>query len=261
MLVDSLVPLTAKGWRRGLSSLWRKEMGEWWRTRKGLVNLLLWPIVLNGLLAVVSYAAKYDPTETTPLPQMQVDMLLNLGLFLTGLAAVIRTQSSIIGERQSGTAAWILSKPASRAAFILSKFGANAVNLLALSVLIPYGIAFFEVRFLGQALPEGPYVALVASMMANTLFYLSLTLMLGTLFQGRSGVLGISLGVLLGGSLLAGLLPPLQAVTPYGLSALGMGLFGFQPVPAYGLLPIFATVAWSIIFVTVAIVRFQREEL
>ena len=41
------------------------------------------------------------------------------------IAVVAKTQGAIIGEKQLGTAAWVLSKPASRRAFVLAKLRAQ----------------------------------------------------------------------------------------------------------------------------------------
>lgn len=261
MQADQPIALYGSGWRRGLGSLWRKEMGEWWSTRKWLLHLLIWTVVLNGLMILVSYASHMDPTETAPLLQIQLDLLLNLGAFATALGVTIQMQSSLIGERQSGTAAWILSKPVSRAAMIIAKFGANAVSFLSLSVLLPCTVGYAEIRLFGQAPSGVAYLGLVSVLLIHGLFYLCLTLMLGTLFSSRGPVLGTALALLFSSSLIRGMLPQVQWVSPFGLTSIAMGFFGFGPLPAGYPIPLAATLAWSLLFLAIAIRRFESEEL
>ena len=45
--------VTEHGWRRGFANLLHNENRMWWGTRKWLVHLLLWLIVLNGLILLV----------------------------------------------------------------------------------------------------------------------------------------------------------------------------------------------------------------
>jgi len=58
------------------------------------------------------------------------------------IVAIIIAQDAIIGERQSGTAAWVLSKPVSRPAFILSKLVAGAIGLLVTGIVIQGVVAY-----------------------------------------------------------------------------------------------------------------------
>lgn len=261
MHAEQPIRLTGSSWRRGFRSLWRKEFGEWWRTRKWLVNLLIWILALNGILALVSYATQFDPEETAPLLQLQIELLLNLGASATAIGIMVQMQSSMIGERQTGTAAWILSKPVSRAALILAKFGANAVSFLGLATLLPMAIGYVEIRLLGETPSIPAYLGAIAILLLHTLFYLTLTLMLSTFFASRGPVLGISLGTIFASNLLVGVLPAVGYVTPFGLTAIGMGLFGFAPLPAGYPVPLLATLLWSVLFLVIAIRRFNQEEL
>lgn len=259
MQAEQPIRLQVTGWRRGFASLWAKEMGEWWRTRKWLVHLLVWVISLNGILAMVSAATKAHP-GTESLLQTQVDLLVKLGSVLTAIGVLVVMQGSMIGERQSGTAAWILSKPVSRAAMILAKFGANALSYIALAVLLPSAIAYGQIRFYGSV-SLGAYLGLVGILTVHTLFYLTLTLMLGTYFNTRGPVLGGGMATLFLGSLVLGLLPQSAWFTPYGLPEVALGLFGSAPLPILAWLPVAATLLWSALFLVMATRCFNREEL
>jgi len=108
------------------------------------------------------------------------------------------------------------------------------------------------------------------------LFYLTLALMLATLFHGRGPVLAITLMILLAGlmpwsyELVDKHVPWLLAVLPWDLLMSGGGtpLEGGIPLTALVALgqrlptvtPIIGTAVWCVLFVAVAIWRFGREE-
>jgi ABC-type transport system involved in multi-copper enzyme maturation permease subunit len=51
-------------------------------------------------------------------------------------------QDAVVGEKKDGTAAWVLSKPLTRPAFILSKIIANSVGILLTLVVVPCMVAY-----------------------------------------------------------------------------------------------------------------------
>ncbi len=104
----------------------------------------------------------------------------------------------------------------------------------------------------------------------NCLFYLTLTLALGSYLRNRGPVIGLPLAVLLGSQFLVGLLPALTKIMPWFLvipqnpesteaNAFSMLVARGQAIP--DVTPIAATVAWCILFTVLAIRRFAREEL
>jgi len=96
----------------------------------------------------------------------------------------------------------------------------------------------------------------------NLLFYLTLTLMLGAFFCGRSRVLGIAFAVFLGqffvGGLLGLFLPELVQLLPASLPDQATQLVTGEPIASTG--AIIVTALCSVIFIVAAIRRFQREE-
>jgi len=49
---------------------------------------------------------------------------------------VVTIQGTIIGEKDQGTAAWMMSKPVSRTSFIMSKIVAHTFGFLITAVLV-----------------------------------------------------------------------------------------------------------------------------
>lgn len=266
-----------RGWRMGFANLLRKENRDWWRTRRWWVSILIWLVILNGITYAMLWTPMPDPNAPNPEtaertlqpPDVAVaTTLLNLvilaGLF-TPIGAVITMQGTITDEEKSGTAAWILSKPVSRTAFILAKLLANAVALLIVSLVVQWAVtyALFVVR--GSAPPLGPFAFGVALLGLHLLFYLTLTLMLGALFSDRGPVIAIPIGVLFGAQFLMNNFASLALFTPWPLifpagadQPLVIQAMSGQPLTT--ITPVLATLVWIVVFVGVAIWRFRRDE-
>jgi hypothetical protein len=114
--------------------------------------------------------------------------------------------------------------------------------------------------------PPVPFLAALSLVFLNLLFYLALTLMLGTLLSGRGLVIGIPLAILFGYQFLLAPAPWLADIMPWVLTqptgpnspSLAIVLALQQPLPT--ILPIAATIVWIVLFVVVALWRFERIE-
>ena len=261
-------------WLAGFLNLFRNENAMWWRTRRWLISVVVWTLLVNGILALALYAPVDEtgppPSADTVDPSNPVvlgtTLLLIVGGLTTAVGAVITMQGVVIDEKKSGTAEWILSKPVSRAAFIMAKWSANLLASLLITIILQGIIAYVLISARsGSALSVSNFVAALSLQSLHMLFYLSLTLMLGTLFDGRGAVLGIPLGLLLGAQLfllvvpsLAEIMPWVLAIPPNGPDSLATLAMRGQPLPT--ITPIIATAGWIIVFVVVSVWRFGREE-
>jgi ABC-2 type transport system permease protein len=255
-----------RGWRQGFANLLRKENGEWWHTRRWWLQSLLWLLIINGILAIgVWVVPAVEPAEAG-------DTMENLGIFIQLMAwfpmfaVIVITQGAVISEKQSGTAAWIMSAPVSRSAFILAKFVANAIGFFVTIILVQGLVAYVQLSLSdGSPLPLAPYLALLALLSLYLLFYLALTLMLGAFFGTRGAVLGIAIAVSIGsmlgiGNLFAGFLPWIVVLLPEAIPGILTLLVQGEPLPDVWPIPIILMSVYSLLFVILAIWRFKREE-
>ena len=178
------------------------------------------------------------------------------------IGAVLVTQGTIVGERQSGTAAWILTKPTTRTAFILTKLVAIAGSFLLLSLAIPAVTSLAICQVVLHALPDVlGFVEAIGILALHQLFYISLTLMLGTLFRERGPVAGIALGFWIAGNLLPHFLPQwLVTLTPWSLAPAAEGLAIGKPATTELATSVLATAVTTMLWIGVALWRFEREE-
>lgn len=251
---------------RGFENLLRKENSLWWGTRKWWVQGLIWLLISNGIIALMLWVTPaLDSTDPVPpSSEMMIVFLMTHGAF-AAIGVMILAQSAIVGEKRSGTAEWILSNPVSRSAFILSKLLGNALGIMAILVLIQCAVAYLQISLrTGDFLPLVPCVAAISLLSLTLLFYLTLAIMLGTIFNARGPVIGISIGVMVVQSLLRQLLvalaPWISLVLPDSVLQLAAPIVQGQPLPAQWPIPIISTALMSILFILIAMWRFNREE-
>ena len=256
--VTDLDRVSPSGWRTGLSNLMGPAFGAWWRTSNWWIQSLLWTFVINGSLAVVIWGDAPD--------EIDLFSLYGIMTMFAAIAVAIIMQEEIVGEKRSGTAAWVLSKPVSRPAFLTSKLVPNAIGVVATMIVIPSVVLLVHLMVAGVdvSIPRFAGGASVAAL--NLLFYLTLTLMLGTLFDSAGPVIAIPLAIAFGQQLL-GSLPDLLALLPWALVVPVGGadvsdvsaIIAGDPVPSPG--AIVTTSVACVVFTVVAYWKWNRTEL
>jgi ABC-2 type transport system permease protein len=187
---------------------------------------------------------------------------MNFCASASAVGVITGEQGVIIREKQLGTAAWVLSKPVSRRAFVLAKMMSQALAYLILPLIVTSLVFYAQSQILWNQVPApAPFLTGWLVMVVHTLFYLSFTLMLGTLFNSRGPVSAIGLGFLFGGQIFPNFLPEwVTLIFPWKLAELASGLALEQPVPPSWPIPVIGTAIWAIVFMVVALWRFEREE-
>jgi ABC-2 type transport system permease protein len=247
------------GWRTGLANLLRKENRACWASRRWLMKTMLWTVGINGFTALIMIVMPQygdgDPVF------WGVQGLFKLGPLALAFGTIIMLQDAIIGERQLGMTEWLLSKPMSRPAYVLSKLLANGLGILVILVglqgALGYGLMWLVT---GEPFPLPPYLVGMAGLAVHTLFYLALTLMMGVLTANRRVLLGVSQGSLLGGSLVLYVPGTAMMATPWGLVNVLPAAVSGMPLPLSIWLPIGVTAILSVVCVAVTLARFERLE-
>lgn len=261
---EMLQPVDGSRTWRGFGPLFSKESRAWWGTRRWLVQALLWLVVVNGLLALVLFAmprimpADQAPANATELVQSGLQAFFGAGGMALAIGVIVLSQDTLIGEKQAGTAEWVLSKPVSRFAFWLSKLAAHAIGALVILILLQGLVAYLQLSSFERLEPLA-FLGGLGILALHTLFYLALTLLMGVLVDNRALVLAVSLGTLLAGSLLVSI-EQLLYVTPWGLSNVAVATAAGLALPTELYLPIAVTAGWCLLFVAVALWRIRRLE-
>lgn len=172
-------------------------------------------------------------------------------------ALVIMWGGLVSGERKSGTAVLVLTKPLSRTAYVLAKV-LSAALLLVVTVCAGAVITWaLTLATFGKA-PAEPLVAITGPWLAYALFLLAVMTLLSTVVPHQAGAAGIGFGVLIALSLL-GMWPAAVALTPAGLGAAPGAALAGERVAVAG--PLVSAVVLGAVLVAAAAWLFERQEL
>ncbi len=259
---------------RGFSNLFRKENRGWWRTRRWWINALLWPGMLGGLASIMLFALpalvaveQADEVLAAGGPvaygiQIGISVFFRMGSVALALGAVVLSQDLLLDEHQSGVTEWLLAKPVARRAYVLAKLAASALAILLLLIGLPSILMYLLLSLrIGAPYAVLPLLKGVGVLSVHTLFYLTLTLMLGTFFKSRTPILGLAIGSAIGGTMIGGFIKPLLLVTPWILGTSTELLVMGQPLtPDLMFYPLVATAIWCLVFTFAATLRFEKTE-
>jgi ABC-2 type transport system permease protein len=254
---DIFVLVEEHGWRMGLSNMVRKEFTAWFGSSAWWKQALLWSVVLSFIVVSGAVAG----------PEFGILMFVLMGSIFMTIATIINSQEFILEEKRTGSAAWVLSKPLSRTAFIVAKLFPNAINLTVSLVFIP-GAVVFTLMFLltGGATSFTFFLGLIP--LAFWVIFLEFfTICLGTFFEKEGEVMGPPFFLMF----LLFQLGPMQFIgelSPFGLWILAQMLIvgdnsqmTFTPSAAFPIgTTIVATIVVIIILALISIWRFNREE-
>jgi hypothetical protein len=259
---SAFVMVSERGWRRGFSNLLNNELARWWKTRMWWIQCLIWAaatvmlvadVMLNKRLVTIRYA---------------VESYASAIAIFQAVGVVVLMQGALVGEKKDGTAAWVLSKPAARPAFILSKVVANSLGVLVTMVGVS-ALVFHILALVAKRVPPDPvhFLAALGLVLLHHLFFMSLMLMLGALFSGRGPVLGIPAAVLVfewdllrKWAALRYVLPLAFFMEPGGRTSAFVSLLAGRSIHSY--VPMMVAVAAEcLLFLGIAVWRFSREEL
>lgn len=267
---EILQPVIEHGWRSGFTNLLRKENSLWWGTRKWWVQTLVWLIISNGIIAFMLWVIPvFDPSADMSLNGPGVSELIRVFLQLealfTSLGVMVLSQGLIVNEKKFGTAAWVYSNPVSRSSFIFSKLVSHGWAMFIILVVVQSLVVYLQLALkAGMFFNPVPFIAATGVLCLLLLFYLVLALMLGTLFNSTGPVIGISLAVGIGMSILPQLLgtvaPWLVAILPESLIDMALAIGAGLPLPADWYYPLISTTVLIVTFITLAIARFRQEE-
>lgn len=253
----------------GFAIFLRKELRESLRT-----NRLLAVVAIFAILGIISpLAAKYTPellksfgtgssgvTLIIPTPTVK-DAITQFIKNVAGtgiLVAVLLPMGLVAREKERGTAAFVLTKPLSRLAFLTAKLVSLGLTLTA-GVVIAALATYWYTALLFTPISVGGFFAASLLVLLSLLVYASFTFLGSTLMSAQLPAVGIGLAGWIVVSILA-IFPGIEQYTPAGLldpaSQLALGL-----TPQHLWVSLAASVGLLILVVLLAVLSFRRQEL
>ena len=262
-------PVAARSFGRfaGLKPLVRKDLTEWLRGRRGVIVLAVTSLfmVLTAANAwITTQIANALPPDVDPpdLPTSLApldNLMLAIGSQIFVLAAIFAVASLIVRERESGTLAWVASKPVTRDAIWVSKWVSAGAMLALAAVLVPVAITTVAVVAL-YGVPDMLPVAIVAAGgVATVVFFATVGLAAGTVMPGQPAIAATGFIVFAVAPMVAGLIPlPIGPVLPTSILAWSVGVASGADV---GWVTPVAWLLWTAGLGALAIARMRRLEL
>ena len=253
----------------GFSVFLRKELREMVRNNRVLVVAAVFLVL--GIISPLT--AKYTPELlkaigtgqpgvqiTFPTPTVAdaiAQYLKNVagtGIFV----AILLPMGMVAREKERGTAAFVLTKPVSRAAFLGAKLVALLV-LLGVGVLLAAIVTYIYTAILFEPLSLGGFIGCSALVLLSLVAYGLLTFLGSTLVSSQLAAVGIGLAAWVLISII-GISPAAAQYTPAGLmepaSALARGT-----TPEHLLLSVVANLILCVVVAAIAWLAFRRQEL
>jgi ABC-2 type transport system permease protein len=202
----------------GFGTVFRKEITEWLRGRAALIvgAIGIASAVFTTLIPFVVRASG----EAAQGPSLSMDPTTNVLLGWQGgqtvaLIAILATMSLLSGERDRGTLGWTLTNPVSSTSVIAAKFLAAVLVIATTAVIVPLAVSVGVATFAYGAVPDLRTVGVFGTLFLTLpIFYIGLTVALGTAIKSTAGVAGIAFLVMFVPSVLGGLVPVINVVSP-----------------------------------------------
>jgi ABC-2 type transport system permease protein len=254
----------------GVSVLLRKELLESWRTLRlpivtGLFLLvgLSSPLLAKFLPEIIEAAAgsQLPPIPIpTPVAADAADQLWkNLAQF-GAIAAIVLAMGAVSTERDRGTAAFVLSKTASRGAFLGAKVAAIAA-VLGAGVILAVVVAWVYTAILFEPLPVGGWIAFGLLAWVGLSVWAALTFAGSNVTGSTAAAAGIGFVGLLVLSI-ASAIPTIGRYLPGGLAGPAVALASGVPVEVGDVLaPMLGSLVVIAVALGISVWSFRRQEL
>jgi ABC-2 type transport system permease protein len=253
-----------------LGVLVRKELLESWRTLRlpvvgGLFLLVgLSSPLLAKFLPEIIQAAGGDQlgaiTIPTPTAADAIGQLWKNVAQFGAFAAIILAMGAVATEKERGTAAFVLSKTASRGAFLGAKIVAIGA-VLGVATVLAVIVGWIYTSILFEPQPIGGWAGMTVLAWLGLCAWAALTFLGSTATGSTAAAAGVGFVALLVLSIVSAV-PSVAPYTPGGLAGPAVALASGSPVEAGDVLvPVVSTLVLIAIALAASVWSFRRQEL
>ena len=181
---DDFQPVEAGGRFQGLGNLLRTEISRWRHSIAWWLQIAVVLLFCNGITLMAMLGSEGEEG-------IGLMMFPLMSGFYVALSAMTMIQGAIVKEKVEGTAAWVLSKPVTRVAFMTSKFITNCISMTIALVFLPWILAYLMFAGMGESVDLiGTFFAM-GIFWIYCMFWLTMALMLGSIFKSRRPVMTV----------------------------------------------------------------------
>ena len=251
---------------RGYAVLLMKEISEQWRTGRLPVVAVIFlffglasPVLAKYTPDIVKLAASsIDIHVPTPTVKDAVAQLIKNLSQVGVLTAILLAMGSVAGEKESGTAAFVLVKPVNRFAFLAAKFSGLAMTMAAAVVLCGLA-AYLYTWLLFAPLSVLGFGAACLVILLGLLELAAVTFLGSTLVRSSVPAAGIGLVALVVAGIVSSV-PNVGHFTPFGLNELASDL-ALQQTATGWVWPLLANAGFVVVTLTASWLVFRRQEI
>jgi ABC-type transport system involved in multi-copper enzyme maturation permease subunit len=244
----------------GLGTVVRKELTEWLRGPKAVIVLAVAvaSAAFTTLIPFIAEATKDAKSAGLLSRDPTANVLLGWNGQTVTLIVILSTMALLSIERDRGTLAWTLTNPVSPSSILLAKFVVATGVLLTIVVIVPLLVSIGLATIL-YGVPDLRTIATFAVLFcALPIFYVALTVFLGTAVPSTAGVAGLAFAVAFLPPAIGALVPVVAEVSPTSIGGWAMSVAKGQPAS------LLTPVGWLISMAVLAIAAklvFDRQEL
>ena len=185
----------------GFGQFFRKELAEWWASRRALIIFAITSLLVAGTTIAPWLQATFPAADGSgSAAPLSLDPTVNLvgANWVQWLVyiPILASRGLVAGERDKGTLAWSLSKPVSRTALLAAKWTAGTLAYGLAGLVLPMIVAAVAATLAYGAVPVPTTTAgFTLSLLALPAFYIALSIAVGTRISSQAGVAGIAVAV------------------------------------------------------------------
>ncbi|MBS3974163.1 MAG: ABC transporter permease subunit [Actinobacteria bacterium] len=195
------------------------------------------------------------PPATTADAYLQFN---NNAIEIAVIALIIATAGAISGERRSGTAQLVLTKPVSRTAMVVAKAVSNWI-LLAVAGGVGAALCAGVTAIMFDTSLLAEFAAMVGVWYVLAAFLVALMMLFSVLLKSQAGAAGAGIAVFFAMSILS-IWHVARDYSPAGLIGLGDRIVLGQPDLSIAW-PVATSITATVVLVALAALVFQRREL
>jgi ABC-2 type transport system permease protein len=236
----SVARVRSSGRLPGLRALVRKDVGEWTHGKRAVVVLIVVALFMTlaaanswinaWVIANVPEAATAGADKVISLDPL-ANVLSGVASQIFVFAAIFAAMSLLVGERDSGTLAWVASKPVSRTSILVSKWVSATAVLWVAAGLIPVVLTAALVTVLYGVPPIGAVVAAGLGIGAAIGLFVAIALAASTFVASQPAVAGIGFAAFILPVMVNAIVPfDLAPYEPTSILSWAMGVATGAPV-------------------------------